>query len=200
MRILIAEDDATSRLVLAATLRRWGHEVVETCDGLDAWQALQAPDAPSLAVLDWMMPGLDGLELSRRARSQPETSGAYLILLTALGQKENVARGLEAGADDYVTKPFDAGELRARIEVGRRILELQSALALKVADLERALAEIQTLHGMIPICMHCHRIRTESAEWQKMEKYIESRSKAQFSHSICPECLEKLYPDDTGSA
>lgn len=128
MRILIAEDDATSRLLLRRVLESWGYEVVSTKDGAEAWQALQANDAPRLAILDWMMPEMDGVDVCRRARVLETLQPPYIILLTALGYKESVVVGLEAGADDYVSKPYDPAELRARLAVGRRLVEANDAL------------------------------------------------------------------------
>jgi phosphoserine phosphatase RsbU/P len=194
MRILIAEDDETSRLVLETILKKWGHEVVVTSDGDEAWAALQSDDAPRLAILDWMMPGIDGVELCRRARDMKRTNPLYIILLTALGRKEDVVIGLEAGADDYVTKPFSNDELRARIQVAQRIIELQSSLSDRVEELENALIHVKTLQGILPICMHCHRIRADKESWERMENYIQNHSEAEFSHGLCPECLEKHYP------
>jgi diguanylate cyclase (GGDEF)-like protein len=128
MRILIAEDDFTSRTMLAAVLRKAGHEVTETVDGAGAWEELQKPDAPRLAILDWMMPEIEGVDLCRRVRSQVSTDPPYLILLTAKGDENSIVNGLDAGANDYLTKPYKIGELRARIGVGQRMLELQSDL------------------------------------------------------------------------
>lgn len=128
MKILIADDDYTSRAVLGQLLRKLGHEVVETLDGEEAWEALQRPDAPRLAILDWIMPGLEGPEIVRRVRALPGQRVPYLIILTSRSGKEAIVEGLEAGADDYVSKPFDPGELRARVEVGRRMLQLQDSL------------------------------------------------------------------------
>ncbi|MCU0755803.1 MAG: diguanylate cyclase [Xanthomonadales bacterium] len=128
MRILIADDDLTSRLLLSGVLRRHGYEVVETRDGSAALAAMQAADAPRLAILDWVMPGLDGLEVLQRLRAEVSERPPYIIMLTARGGKADVIQGLDAGANDYLSKPFDPGELRARIEVGRRMVEIQDAL------------------------------------------------------------------------
>ena len=129
MRILIAEDDFTSRGMLAAVLKKAGHEPVETVNGLEAWEALQKPDAPRLVILDWMMPEMDGLEVLRRVRALPGDRPPYILMLTSKTDKAEIIAGLDAGANDYLPKPFDVGELRARVEVGRRMVEMQDALA-----------------------------------------------------------------------
>jgi DNA-binding response OmpR family regulator len=151
MRILIADDDITSRAVLSAVLQKNGHEVLVVCDGTEAWEALQRPDAPRLAILDWMMPGLAGVEICRRVHDQDTSQPPYLILLTTRGEKSDVSEGLHAGADDYLTKPFDAVELAARVEVGCRFVALEDRFAAKVQELREALAQIKTLSGIVPI-------------------------------------------------
>jgi len=191
MKVLIAEDDPVSRRVLEATLAKCGYHVVVTCDGVAAWQELKSEDAPKLAILDWMMPGMDGLEVCRKVRESPDHRPTYIILLTARGRREDIVAGLQAGADDYVTKPFDSGELRARVQVGIRIIELQESLTRRVRELEDALSQIKQLQGLLPICSYCKRIRDDQNYWQQVEKYITEHSEAQFSHSICPDCYEK---------
>jgi len=128
MRILIAEDDFTSRNVLAAVLKKAGHEVLETVDGAEAWEALQKPEAPGLVILDWMMPLMDGLDVLRRVRAVATDRPPYILMLTSRTEKAEIVAGLDAGANDYLAKPFDPGELRARVEVGRRMIEMQDAL------------------------------------------------------------------------
>jgi DNA-binding response OmpR family regulator len=199
MRILVAEDSRTTQVLLQRLLTEWGHEVIMTGDGDEAWGALSANDPPRLAILDWLMPGMDGLEICRRVRKTDGDDPLYVIMLTAKTEKEDIVAGLEAGADDYVTKPFDGEELRARVGVGVRVLELQAALAGQVRELRDALAHIKTLQGIIPICMYCHKIRDDRDIWQRMEQYIAERSGAEFSHSLCPECREKHYPRHRGN-
>lgn len=143
MKILIAEDETVSRRVLRTTLESWGHEVIEACDGAAAWQLLQSADAPRLAILDRTMPEMDGIAVCRQARQQQSETPVYIILLTAKSGKQEIVVGLEAGADDYVTKPFDQDELHARVEVGIRIVGLQRSLAQRVAELEQALGELK---------------------------------------------------------
>lgn len=128
MRILIAEDDPVSRRLLEALLTKWGYEVIVTTDGEQAWDVLRSEEAPRIAILDWMMPVLDGPEVCRRVRARDNGAYVYLLLLTAKSQKDDIIRGIGAGADDYVTKPFDANELNARLRAGRRIIDLQAEL------------------------------------------------------------------------
>ena len=128
MKVLLAEDDTISRRMLEAFLVKWGYEVVVAKEGGEGWRILQAKDAPRLAVLDWMMPGKDGIDICRGLRQRKARTYTYIILLTARGQKQDIVEGLEAGADDYVTKPFDPFELRARLRAGARIVELQEQL------------------------------------------------------------------------
>lgn len=193
-QILIAEDDPTSRLVLQRVLEKWEYEVVVTQDGQSAYDALTAPGTPQLAILDWMMPRMDGREVCQRVRQLPTRTPPYLILLTALGRKEDIVLGLRSGADDYITKPFDNNELRARIEVGMRVVELQRTLVQKIEELQEAMQHIKTLQGLLPICMHCHRIRNDQDAWQKLELYISEHSNVQFTHGLCPECMAQFYP------
>ena len=148
MRVLIAEDDLTSRLLLQKVLLSWGYEVTVTKDGSEALQALEAEDAPRLAILDWMMPEMDGVDVCRRVRARETEQPPYIILLTALDDKDSVVTGLEAGADDYVGKPYDPGELRARVEVGRRLLELNERL-LEAQRALGVLARTDALTGVL---------------------------------------------------
>lgn len=127
-KVLVADDDPIFRHVLQSCLEKWGYHVVAVENGADAWKILQAPGAPQMVILDWMMPGLDGLEVCRKLRRPGEGPYRYLLLVTAKDNKQDIVAGLEAGADDYLTKPFDVDELRARVRSGTRILQLQDAL------------------------------------------------------------------------
>ena len=144
MKILIAEDNPVPRRVLEASLQKWGYRVVVTCDGTEAWEEFQKQkEEVRLAILDWMMPGMDGVELCRRIRAADAGGYVYIILLTAKGQKGDVVTGLEAGADDYVVKPFSPEELRSRIASGVRVLKYEEALAKRNVALSRLLADAE---------------------------------------------------------
>lgn len=192
MQILIAEDDATNRLVLESTLKRWEYEVVTTVDGAEAWEVLQQDNPPQLAILDWMMPNMDGVEVCRRVRAQENLQHLYIIILTARDTTDDIAEALNSGADDYVAKPFNRKELQARIQVGRRVLDLQIALAQRVRQLEESSEREKHLQGLLPICSYCKKIRDDQNYWQQVESYIGARSEAAFSHSICPDCYQKI--------
>jgi phosphoserine phosphatase RsbU/P len=189
---LIAEDDSVSRRLLEATLSKWGYEVISTTDGLAALEVLRQPDAPSLAILDWMMPGMDGAEVCLKARESAADRSLYIILLTAKGRKEDIVEGLTAGADDYIIKPFDRSELKARMNAGERILRLQAELAARVKELELALANVKLLQGLLPICCYCKKIRNDQNYWEQVDTYVADHSEAQFTHGICPDCRDKI--------
>jgi len=195
MKVLIAEDDPVSKGLLTATLTKAGYEVVAAEDGEQAWQLLQTPESPRLAVLDWMIPGMDGVEICRRLRRVEGGEFFYMILLTTKSRREEIVEGLEAGADDYLTKPYDPPELRLRVRAGERILRLQSALKAKVEELQEALEEVKQLQGLLPICMHCKSIRDQDNVWHGIDAYIARHTDVRFSHGLCGNCLEKYYPD-----
>lgn len=192
MKVLIAEDEAVARLLLEDLLLEWGHEVIATVDGTSAWEHLQSEEAPKLILLDWQMPGLDGVEVCRRVRGMQRTQPPYVILLTARQDKASIVCGLEAGANDYVSKPFDPEELRARVNVGIRMLDLQQTLAERIRELEETQAHVKHLQGILPICSYCKKIRNDQNYWQQVEGYISQHSDVMFSHGICPDCLPKV--------
>jgi DNA-binding response OmpR family regulator len=173
VKILIVEDDPTSRLLLSTTLKKLGHEVVEASDGQEGWENFQAMNFQVL-ITDWMMPAMDGLELCRAVRGAPREEYTYILILTALTGKGKFLEGMDAGADDYVTKPFDPDELAARLRVAKRILGLKE--------------RVNRLEGLLPICSYCKKIRSESQDWVEVESYVSRRSEASFTHSICPSC------------
>lgn len=196
LKVLLAEDEVVSRRLLGATITRFGYALDVVDDGLKAWNALSAEQAPAIAVLDWSMPGLDGLEVCRRVRDASRDGYTYILIVTARNAKSDVVAALSAGADDFISKPIDPDELRARLRVGERIVRLEQRLGQQVRELKAAAEQVQQLEGMIPICMHCKKIRGQQDVWERIETYIEHRSGAKFSHALCSECLEKHYPSD----
>ena len=148
--------------------------------------------APRLAVLDWVMPGVDGAEINRRLRQRLTPTPPYVLLLTGRDGKADVVAGLQAGANDYVTKPFDREELRARIKVGRTVVELQQALADRIRELEDALSRVKQLQGLLPICCYCKKVRDDHNYWQQVEHYLAHHGDLRFSHSICPDCMRDV--------
>jgi len=128
VKVLIADDSIVSRHLLEATLRKWGYDVTVACDGAEALQILEREDAPALVILDWMMPGISGLEVCRRIRARGSEPYIYILLLTSKSQKEDLIEGMDAGADDYITKPFDQNELQVRLRAGNRLVRLQAEL------------------------------------------------------------------------
>lgn len=176
MKILITDDDAISRLVLEATLKKLGHEVVVTESGGQAWQAFRQEYFPIL-ILDWLMPLLDGLMLCRMIRDTMQSNYTYIILLTVMEGKANYLEAMEAGVDDFITKPFDEQELEARLKAAERILGLRQ--------------HVKQLEGLLSICGYCKRIQ-EQGSWYDLEYYISQHSEAKFSHTYCPDCFDKF--------
>jgi sigma-B regulation protein RsbU (phosphoserine phosphatase) len=191
MRILIADDDDVSRYMLEVMLTKRGHDVVGAANGEEALRILTGPNAPKLAVLDWLMPGLDGVEVCRRVRDLPGFKTVYLILLTVRGAKEHLVAGLRAGANDYITKPFDWEELDARVNVGKQVLALQDELCARVKELETALGRVNQLQSLLPICAYCKSIRDDQNYWHQVETYFHAHNDVNFSHGICPTCWVK---------
>jgi phosphoserine phosphatase RsbU/P len=183
LKILIAEDENISRMVLEASLKKHGHEVAAVENGLKAWEAFEKEYFPVI-ISDWLMPTMDGLALFRKIRGAPHDNYTYLVLLTSLEGKTNYLEAMDAGADDFMTKPFDADQLTARIQVADRILNLHQ--------------HVTQLEGLLPICCSCKKIRDGKNNWQRVENYIEIHSEARFTHGYCPECYQK-YMNSTFS-
>jgi DNA-binding response OmpR family regulator len=173
MNILVAEDDITTRQVLAGQLHKLGYDPIEAEDGAVAWERYLTTN-PRIVITDWLMPNMNGLELCRRIREDDRAEYPYLIILTSLDRKVGYLEGMNAGADDFVTKPADFVELNVRLKVAERILNLQT--------------HVSQLEGLLPICPQCKKIHTTDDHWEQVETYISKRSEAQFSHGICPDC------------
>ena len=191
INILVADDDPVSQALLVRALSQAGYPVLQCDNGDEALTLLKRVDGPTVGILDWIMPGLDGLQVCRALKENGESNLIYLILLTSKGERADIVEGLESGADDYMTKPFDLQELRARVSVGVRVLMLQEKLGDRVQELERALIEVKQLQGLLPICSYCKKVRDDKNYWQQVEEYLSHRTELQFSHGVCPHCYEK---------
>jgi DNA-binding response OmpR family regulator len=194
MQILFTDDDANTLNLVSKYLKDWRYEVMTARNGLEAIDIIQGSNPPPLIVLDWLMPEMDGIEVIKQVRKMEFSTPPYIILFTIRDEKQAIIEGLDAGANDYVTKPFDKDEFHARIRVGERFVELQNTLAQRIFELQEAMVQINTLRGILPICSFCHKIRNDQESWERIEKYITDHSEARFSHGICPECAEKHYP------
>jgi DNA-binding response OmpR family regulator len=192
MRALIADDDRGTAAIAATALQPSGLDIVLAHDGGAAWDILASDEPPAIAVLDWMMPVVDGLELCRRLRQDEARAHTYVILLTSRDARHDVVAGLEAGADDYLVKPFDLDELRARVQVGIRMVALQESLSARIVELQDAMSKVKQLSGLLPICSYCKRIRGDENYWEQVESFIAEHSDAQFSHGICPACYKTV--------
>jgi sigma-B regulation protein RsbU (phosphoserine phosphatase) len=196
MRILIAEDDRATARMLSSLIASWGFEVVTVADGESALEVFNRETRPQLVLLDWMLPTIDGLEICRRIRASGQgVPTSYIILLTSRNGPTDLVAGLDAGADEYLVKPIDPDELRARLNAGARIISLQQVLEHKIRELEAALRNVRMLTGLLPICAYCKSIRDDSNYWHRVEEYVTEHSDAQFSHGICPRCLPKVEKD-----
>jgi DNA-binding response OmpR family regulator len=191
MRLVVADDDPVTRRLLEGVLGQLGFDIVLAKDGIQALEILTSADPPPIAILDWMMPGMTGIDVCRRLREQAPSGPSYVLIVTSREQTEDLVAALDAGADDYVTKPFQLEELKARVGVGLRVATLQRRLADRVAALEHALAHVTRLQGLLPICMYCKKIRNDQNYWTQVETYVSDHSGARFSHGICPECRTK---------
>jgi DNA-binding response OmpR family regulator len=174
-KVLIADDEPGIRGVLCETVAGFGYDVEEAPDGAAAWRALSRPNSPiRIAILDVRMPALDGFSLCRRIRAELTDPYVYVILLTALSQPSHFSEGMAAGADDFLTKPFQVEHLGARLGVARRILRLEE--------------EVRELSRLLPICMYCRRVQDETGRWTPVELYLASRGMSEMTHGMCADC------------
>src|SRR5262245_25312190 len=192
MKILIADDDAISRRLATHALTGCGAEVTVAEDGHETWAQIQARTESMVLILDREMPGIDGMDLCRRARLLPSFPPLYILMVTRASETIDITTGLDAGADDYVIKPFKPAELKARAEVGMRIVALQEGMARRLAELEQALANVKQLRGLLPMCAYCKKIRVDDKYWQQLEGYVSDHSDAEFSHRTCPQCFPSV--------
>lgn len=192
LQVLVADDEPVSRTVVGAMLKKAGYPVVFAPDGDHAWRTLDSDDPPAIALLDWEMPGLQGPDIVKRMRLRTAASPTYVILLTSRDSSADIVLGLRSGADDYVTKPANEDELIARVNVGARVVQLQTALADRVRSLEEALANVKALQTLLPMCAYCKSIRNDQNYWEKVETYFSQHSNVSFTHSYCPNCYDRF--------
>ena len=192
MIVLVADDLDVNRKLLRSLLTADGYDVIDASDGTEAFQILQGATGPIVGLIDWEMPEMEGIEVCKRARALQDMPPIYLILLTVRDSKQDIVTGLHAGANDYITKPFDKTELLARVAIGKQMVQLQQALTERVAELRDALVSVKQLGGLLPICSYCKKIRDDQNYWTQVEAYVGKHSDAKFSHSICPQCYEDI--------
>src|ERR1043166_3975397 len=177
MNILVVDDDPSVRFTLEITLGELGHQAVLEKDGVEALRFFQRGHVP-LIISDMMMPNMDGLELCRRIRKANRAQYTYIILLTAVDARAGYLDGMQAGADDFMSKPFDKEVLRARLVVAQRILSLQS--------------QVKQLAGLLPICVICKKVRDDRNYWHRVESYITHHTDTTFTHTSCPDCFQHM--------
>lgn len=189
MKILIAEDEFTTRMMVQVCLEKWGYRVDSVTNGEEAWARMQKNDAPQIAILDWEMPVLDGLEVCRRVKEMNVDNPPYVILLTSRDSQVDIIRGFDAGADDYMTKPFNDDELRARTRVAERLVRTQASLVDTVGELREALNQLEMFESGVQVCRSCHKVYTmHDGLWQNFDAVVEKGDDSPLVLTSCPEC------------
>ncbi len=193
MKVLVVDDDEIMRLKLEKVLTEWGYHTTLADSGEAALKILRSPEPPRIVLLDWMMPGISGLEVCRELATDVDVNWPHIIMLSVKDEKCDIVEALGAGAGDYIVKPFDTGELKARVNVGNRIVWLTDTLSARVGELEDALNQLKILKGLLPICAACKKVRDDKGYWTQIEHYISEHTEAEFTHSMCPECNDQYY-------
>ena len=165
--------------------------MVEAVDGNEAWELLQSEDAPRLLLLDWMMPGMDGTDICQKIRQEKKPDPMYIILLTSKEQKQDVILGLKSGVDDYIRKPYERGELRARVKAGELFIGLQFELAELAEERRETAAHIEMLQELLPVCSNCHEQCDNPEIWSRIKRYVEDHPEAASGPGLCLKCTEK---------
>jgi len=192
VKILIAEDEFTTRMLVQVSLENWGYRVESVADGHEAWSILKQKAAPHIAILDWEMPELDGLEVCRRIKEMGTENPPYIILLTARDQKKDIVKGFDAGADDYMTKPFNDNELIARVRVAERLVRTQTSLLESVTELKDVLNQLEMIQGGMEVCQSCCKVLSNTDnEWYSIQEVVKHHGDLRFIHSICPDCNQE---------
>jgi DNA-binding response OmpR family regulator len=177
MRVLVVDDDAVVRLLVKTMVGQLGHEVVVAASGAEAWAQLTSSPV-HVVVSDWIMPDVDGLELCRRIRAEVSREYTYVILLTALDARSHYLMAIDAGVDDFLTKPFEPDLIAARLRVAERIVGLRR--------------HVEHLEQLLPICMYCKKIRDAANEWVRVEEFLKRETARQLTHGICQHCYETV--------
>lgn len=199
LRILVVDDDAVTRMTLESVIRAAGWSPIAIEDPEMALDILTGADPPPIALIDWQMPSLSGVELCRRLRAADVTARPYVIFVTANSTSTDIVTGLDAGADGYMTKPIAAEELQARVRAGLRTIALQQDLRSRLEQAEAESARTRPLRELLPMCCYCRRIRDERQHWSTLEEYLSHRINVRFTHGFCPTCYEHyVLPDLEG--
>ncbi len=193
--ILVVDDNEQNLTLIGKLIESSGYEAVMASSSSQALEFL-ASEHPDLILLDVMMPEMDGYQLCAELKRAPALREVPVLFLTAKADADDVARGFEAGAVDYIAKPFHAAELRARVRTHLELKRQRDELGRRTAELEEALSQVKTLSGLLPICAWCKKIRDDQGYWDQIESYLTSHTGAVFSHAICPECAAKAFPSE----
>lgn len=188
MKVLVAEDEYTTRLMIQVCLEKWGYRVDSVADGKEAWDILKKENGPEVAILDWEMPEIDGVELCRRIKAMDRESPIHVIMLTARDSRSDMLQGFDAGADDYITKPFNDDELRARIRVAERIVRIQFSLYESLEELREALDLVESLQSNVLVCKKCQRLEGDDGRWRQLKELTDEDMDFRFRTVACPDC------------
>ncbi len=195
VKVLIAADDILTLQTLESNVDSLGYEAVLALDDRAILHFMEQNDRPPMVILDSALPRMDTAAVCRRIRLSSDGAPPYIILISPGAPEGKRAFDPDSSPDDFISSPFTAGELRARISVGMRVIDLETDLRARLLDLNNAERRIKKLSGLLPICYHCKKIRDDTGYWNELEKYITDHSDAEFSHAICPACLSRYYPD-----
>lgn len=192
LNILVVDDDRITLKFVRACLSKTDefYNITTSVDVIEALDIIRRTP-PDILITDWMMPNMSGPELCRQVRATPGEAYIYLILLTAKSNQDDILTGLSSGADDYIVKPFDQQELRSRVMAGARIMRANKALRCMNEELKKAFSHIRTLHGLLPICVDCKKVRQDAEYWEEVQKFISKINLLEISDSLCPECMQK---------
>ncbi len=190
LSILVVDDDSINIDILKSVLAQRNYKVQAADSGESALKQVSL-NPPDLILLDVVMSGMDGYETCRRLKRNPTSANIPIIFITALSDMSDMLKGFQAGGADYLIKPFQPEEVLARVKAHLTIQKLYKDISSKNARLEKALEEVKTLQGIVPICSLCKKVRDDGGYWQKVEMYVSERVGTKFSHSYCPDCLKK---------